>query len=245
VTTEALTGRDNVRRERIVLDVFFAETHKANFAFGDWLRRRVAMNRADRSVAMPWMTSGWALISETGVGVEDLGVRGCLNSLNSFEFGPISLGELPSELASPRTADTTDSTVECRTPAMIRVPTDCTDKDIQRMDSVLSTSSGDAVALPTPTTPVTRGQLRAGPGFQFARNADGRITIGAIAPGGPASAEGSLAVGDELLSVDGLECARASAREVRAAILGDQVGTFFLDTCDACCAACSSRIKDN
>ena len=81
MTTEALTGRDNVRRERIVLDVFFAETHKANFAFGDWLRRRVAMNRADRSVAMPWMTSGWALISETGVGVEAMG--GYRTSLNA------------------------------------------------------------------------------------------------------------------------------------------------------------------
>ena len=61
-----------------------------------------------------------------------------------------------------------------------------------------------------------------------ARGADGRITIGAIAPGGPANAEGSLVAGDELISVDALDCAQASARDVRAAILGVQGSTVRL-----------------
>ena len=73
------------------------------------------------------------------------------------------------------------------------------------------------------------GTELAGPGFQFARGSDGRLSIGAIAPGGAADTDGSLAVGDEILAVDGREVhAHTRPEDVRAAIIGECGSTVRL-----------------
>ena len=73
------------------------------------------------------------------------------------------------------------------------------------------------------------GTELAGPGFQFARGSDGRLSIGAIAPGGGADTDGSLAVGDEIVAVDGREIhAHTRPEDVRAAIIGECGSTVRL-----------------
>eukprot|EP00960_Hanusia_phi_P029435 747948-Hanusia_phi.AAC.2 len=54
----------------------------------------------------------------------------------------------------------------------------------------------------------------AGPGFQFARNADGRVVINSILAGGSADCDGTIQIGDEIVAVDGFDCSQLSARQV-------------------------------
>ena len=65
-------------------------------------------------------------------------------------------------------------------------------------------------------------KIRAGLGFQFSRCEDGRIIVSAIRDGGPALFDGQLQPQVELITVDGLELARASVHRIRASILGQQ-----------------------
>ena len=153
--------------------------------------------------AQVWGTAGWGVVAGNGEHIKELGVCGDLHICNSLEFH--FNDDWREQLASPRPAHA--SSPSART---------------------ASASSASACSAASAAATQASGAPLAGPGFQFARNADGRITIGAIAPGGPANAEGSLAAGDELVAVDGLECERASARDVRAAILGVQGSTVRL-----------------
>jgi len=180
-----------------------AEAARAWGEAGEWeaLRQRLQEAAAlDASDAPPWLDSaGWAVVAEGGAhGAElkDLDARGDLHiGGNSLDFA--GNGDWREQLSSPRLHMVAQDTRE------------------QAVRPASSCSAASAAATQT-----SSNSPLAGPGFQFARGSDGRITIGAIAPGGPANAEGSLVAGDELVSVDGLECGRAAARDVRAAILG-------------------------
>jgi hypothetical protein len=156
-------------------------------------------------------TAGWDLYAENGTELHCLSMCGQLFNSHSLEYAINT--DWQEQLASPRDARDEGSSTRALLP-----PT-----PMGRASSSSSTGSGaSSSTTSTATTQAANNVPLAGPGFQFARGTDGRITIGAIAPGGPANAEGSLAVGDELVSVDDLDCSKASAREVRAAILGVQ-----------------------
>ena len=161
------------------------------------------------------------MLAESGQHVRELTVRGDLISSNSFEFVGIcadwddgcvqkrdTVGESPGT-GENGVVENTAST-----------PNDNQPEEPRRANSVSSPASSSAGSSSAASAARSSLKHLAGPGFQFARGIDGKITIGSIAPGGPAGAEGSLAIGDELISVDGVECAQASARDVRDAILG-------------------------
>jgi hypothetical protein len=169
-------------------------------------------------------TAGWDLYAENGTELHCLSVCGQLFNSHSLEYAINT--DWQEQLASPR--DTRDQ--ESSTRVLLLPP------PMGRESLSSSTASGapssttfvwcselhDSELHDAATTQAANNMPLAGPGFQFARGTDGRMTIGAIAPGGPANAEGSLAVGDEMMSVDDLDCSKASAQEVRAAILGVQ-----------------------
>ena len=163
-----------------------------------------------------WAIAGWGVVAEGGQHARELTVRGDLISSNSFEFVGICAewddgcaGKRDTVGESPGTGE--NGVVENN---------DNQPEEPRRANSVSSTASSSAGGSSAASAARSSLKHLAGPGFQFARGIDGKITIGSIAPGGPAGAEGSLAIGDELISVDGVECAQASARDVRDAILG-------------------------
>ena len=177
-------------------------------------------------------------VAESGDDLQSLGVCGDLHVSNSLEF----LGNSGSkeDMASPRARydahieeqfQIISSIEEVSAPTGAAAPEQSAPAQAapeESRDEKLSSPVASTVSSALTTPQATSNMRLAGPGFQFARGADGRITIGAIAPGGPANAEGSLVAGDELISVDALDCAQASARDVRAAILGVQGSTVRL-----------------
>ena len=174
-------------------------------------------------------------MAESGDDLQSLGVCGDLHVSNSLEF----LGNSGSkeDMASPHAPHIEEqfriisSIEEVRAPTGAAAPEQSAPAQAapeESRDEKLSSPVGSPVSSASAAPQAASNMRLAGPGFQFARGADGRITIGAIAPGGPANAEGSLVAGDELIIVDALDCAQASARDVRAAILGVQGSTVRL-----------------
>jgi hypothetical protein len=174
-------------------------------------------------------------VAESGDDLQSLGVCGDLHVSNSLEF----LGNSGSkeDMASPHAPHIEEQFRSISSIEEVRAPTGAEEKEQsapeqeateETRDEKLSSPVASPVSSASATPQAASNMQLAGPGFQFARGADGRITIGAIAPGGPANAEGSLVAGDELISVDALDCAQASARDVRAAILGVQGSTVRL-----------------
>ena len=174
------------------------------------------MDESTAEEGAPVDTAGWDLYADNGTELCLAGLCGQLFDSHSLEF--VGNTDWQTQLASPRT-DTRDAGDSART---LPPPPAMQSLQGRASSSSSTTSAASGSTTSAATTQAASNVPLAGPGFQFARGNDGRITIGAIAPGGPANAEGSLAAGDELLSVDDLDCSKASARDVRAAILGVQ-----------------------
>ncbi|EKX50118.1 hypothetical protein GUITHDRAFT_103933 [Guillardia theta CCMP2712] len=68
----------------------------------------------------------------------------------------------------------------------------------------------------------------AGPGFQFARNAEGKVVINSILAGGSADCDGKIQIGDEIVAVDGVDCKDLIARHIKQLILGPKDSTVSL-----------------
>jgi hypothetical protein len=174
-------------------------------------------------------------VAESGDDLQSLGVCGDLHVSNSLEF--LGNSRSKEDMAFPHAPHIEEqiriifSIEEMRAPtgaAALEQSAPAQEAPEDSRDEKLSAPVASPVSSVSATPQAASNMRLAGPGFQFARGADGRITIGAIAPGGPANAEGSLVAGDELISVDALNCAQASARDVRAAILGVQGSTVRL-----------------
>jgi hypothetical protein len=154
------------------------------------------------------------VLAESGDGLQSLGVCGDLHVSNSLEFlGNISSKE---DMDSPHVNHIVEqfriisSIEEVRTPTgteALEPSAPVQEAPEESRDEKLSAPVASPVSSVSATSQVESNMWMTGPGFQFARGADGRITIGAIAPGGATNVEGSLVAGDELISVDTLDCA--------------------------------------